>query len=93
MGAAGQELERPGLDFRVVNHLKMNFTDSNPLDHQEVLLRLKLSQSLPSIFQQPLMYLGQLNILTCSNCLCNNNSPLPRPSSLVSQVSSPWTQA
>jgi len=33
MGVAGQELKRPELDFRVVNHLNMNFTDSNPLDH------------------------------------------------------------
>jgi len=92
MGVADQELKRRELDFRVVNHLNMNFTDPSLLDHQEVLLRLKLSQFLPSIFQQRLMYLGLLNILTRSNSLYNN--PLPRPLLLVSQVySSPWIQA
>jgi len=93
MGVADQELKRRELDFRVVNHLNMNFTDPSLLDHQEVLLRLKSSQFLPSIFQQRLMYLGLLNILTRSNSLYNNN-PLPRPLLLVSQAySSPWIQA
>jgi len=93
MGVADQELKRPEVDFRVVNRLNMNFTDPNLLDHQGVLLRLKLSQFLPSIFQQRLMYLGLLNILTRSNSLYNNN-PLPRPLLLVSQAySSPWIQA